>query len=67
MVIYLEQGIDLHMAQLMPLPLFVASVKSRLILPFWYWLTWVILEKGPVKWVCECVFIHLSCNVVLYV
>jgi len=31
-VICLERGADLHMAQLMPLPL--ASVKSRLILPF---------------------------------
>ena len=25
----------------------VASVKSRLVLPFWYRLTWVFLEKGP--------------------
>ena len=24
-----------------------ASVKSRLVLPFWYWLTRVVLEKGP--------------------
>ena len=24
----------------------LASVKSRLVLPFWYWLTWVVLEKG---------------------
>jgi len=23
-----------------------ASVKSRLVLPFWYQLTWVVLEKG---------------------
>jgi len=23
----------------------LASVKSRLVLPFWYWLTWVILDK----------------------
>ena len=45
MVICLEQGADLHMAQLMPLPL--ASVKSRLVLPFWYWLTQVVLNKGP--------------------
>jgi len=36
MVICLEQGADLHMAQLMPLPLTLASVKSRLVLPFWY-------------------------------
>jgi len=46
----MQQGADLHMAQLMPLPLTVfASVKSRLALPFWYWLTWVVLEKGPLN------------------
>ena len=32
----------------------LASVKSRLVLPFWYRLTWVVLKKGPlygcVKW-----------------
>jgi len=34
MVIYLERGADLHMAQLMPLPLTVSCLfKSRLILP----------------------------------
>jgi len=41
-VICLEQGADLHMAQLMPLPLTV----SRLVLPFWYRLTRVVPEKG---------------------
>ena len=51
-VICLERGADLHMAQLMPLSL--ASVKSRLVLPFWYRLTWVVLEKGPLN-VCVCV------------
>jgi len=46
-VICLERGADLHMAQLMPLPLTVlASVKSRLFLPFWYRLTLVVPEKG---------------------
>jgi len=35
MVVCLEQGADLHMAQLMPLPpLSLASLKSRLVLPF---------------------------------
>ena len=24
----------------------LASVKSRLVLPFWYWLTWVVQDKG---------------------
>jgi len=34
-VICLEHSADLHMAQLMPLPLMsLASVKSRLVLPF---------------------------------
>jgi len=45
-VICLERGADLHTAQLMPLPLSLASVKSRLILPFWYWLTQVVPDKG---------------------
>ena len=27
----------------------LASVKSRLVLPFWYWLTWVVAEKGPLN------------------
>jgi len=27
----------------------VASVKSRLVLPFWYRLTWVVPEKGPLN------------------
>jgi len=38
MVMYLGQGGDLHMAQLMPLPLtFSCSGKSRLVLPsLWY-------------------------------
>jgi len=52
MVICLELGADLHMAQLMPLTL--ASVKSRLVLPFWYRITWVVPEKGPLN-VCVCV------------
>ena len=42
----LEQGADLLMAQL-------ASVKSRLVLPFWYRLTWVVADKGPLKG-CVC-------------
>jgi len=46
-VICLERRADLHMAQLMPLPLTVlASVKSRLFLPFWYRLTLLVPEKG---------------------
>ena len=53
MVICLERRADLHMAQLMPLLLtFLASVKSRLVLPFWYQLTRVVLEKRAFKRVC---------------
>jgi len=47
MVICLERDADLHMAQLMPLSL--ASVKSRLVLPFWCQLTRVVPEKGPLN------------------
>jgi len=50
-VICLEQGADC-LVQLMPLhpktPLFLASFKSRLVLPFWYQFTQgVVLEKRP--------------------
>ena len=30
----------------------LASVRFRLVLPFWYQLTWVVPEKGPFKRVC---------------
>jgi len=33
----------------------LASVKSRLVLPFWYRLTWVVPEKGPLN---RCVFFN---------
>jgi len=43
----LEQGANLLMAQLMPLPLTVSCFsKIQISLPFWYRLTWVVLEKG---------------------
>jgi len=45
------------MVQLMPLrpktPSSLASFKSRLVLPFWYQLTQVVLEKRPLN-ECEC-------------
>ena len=54
MVICLERGADLHMAQLMPLPLTVSCF--RLVLPFWYWLTWVVPDKVALNGcVCVCV------------
>jgi len=42
-----EQGADLHMAQRMPQPLTVSCFsKIQIGLPFWYRLTWVVLDKG---------------------
>jgi len=36
----MNQGADLHMAQLMPLPLTIScSSKSRLVLPSWFHLS----------------------------
>jgi len=62
-VVGLEQGADLHIAQLMPLPLTDSClVKSRLVLPFWYRLTRVVPEKGPLNvcvCVCVCVCVYL--------
>ena len=55
-VICLEQDADLHMAQLMPLPLSLASVKSWLVLPFWYHLTRAVPEKGPLN---RCVYLFI--------
>jgi len=49
-VICLEQGADLHMAQQMPLPLTVSCFsKIQVGLPFWYRLTRVVLDKGPLN------------------
>jgi len=50
-VVSLEQGADLHMAQLMPLTVSCFS-KIQIGLPFWYRLTWVVPEKGPLNGVC---------------
>ena len=59
MVICLELGTDLHMAQLMPLPLTVScfsKIRIGLPLPFWYRLTRVVPDKGPLNGcVCVCV------------
>jgi len=58
MVICLERGADLHMAQLMPLPLTVPCFgKIHIDLPFWYWLTRVVLDKGPLN-VCVHTYIQ---------
>jgi len=54
-VICLEQGADLHTARLMPLPLTVSCFsKIQIGLLFWYLLTRVVLDKGPLNG-CVCV------------
>ena len=54
-VICLERGADLHMSQLMPLPLTVSCFsKIQIGFTFWYWLTWVVPEKRPLNG-CVCV------------
>ena len=59
MVICLERDADLHMAQLMPLPLTVSCFSDdRLVLPFWYRLTWAVAEKGPLNG-CVCVRVRV--------
>jgi len=65
MVICLERDADLHMAQLMPLPLAVSCFsKIQIGLPFWYRLTRVVSEKGPLNG-CVCVWILDLCNVIV--
>jgi len=65
-VICLDGSADLHMAQLMPLPLTVSCFSEiQIVLPFWYRLTWVVPEKGPLNGcVCVCVVytIHAYIN-----
>ena len=49
-VICLERGADLHTAQLMPLLLTVSCFsKIKMVLPFWYRLTRVVQDKGPLN------------------
>ena len=59
MVICLERGVDLHMAQRMQLPLTdscLSKIQIRFYLSgtFWYRLTWVVPDKGSLS-VCVCV------------
>ena len=62
MVICLERDADLHVAQLMPLPLTV-SCFSKIQISFCYRLTRVIPEKGPLNG-CVCVCVSLTLGVV---
>ena len=47
----------------------LASVKSRLVLPFWYRLTWVVPEEGPLNgcvwWVCVCFAVLIATYLVI--
>ena len=66
MVICLDRGADLHMAQPMPLLLTDSCFsKIQIGLPFWYRLTRVVPEKGPLnECVCVCFIVetlHPSC------
>ena len=46
----------------------LAPVKSRLVLPFWYRLTQVVLEKRPLNGCCcccSCLLVEFSCSSVV--
>ena len=61
MVVCLEQGADLHMAQLMPLPLTVSCV-SKIQIGFTFLVPAHLGSpgKGAVKRVCVCVCVQCS-------
>ena len=67
MVMCPGQDADMHMAQVMPLPLTVScSGKSRLVLPFWYRLTRVVpdtIQEGHKMVVCVCVCVCVRVRV----
>ena len=67
MAVCLEQGVDLHMAQPMPLPLTVSCFSK--INPDWFCLSGTgspgYFQKRAIKWVCVCVCVH-ACVCVLY-
>jgi len=63
-VICMERGADLQMAQLMPLPLTVSCLsKIQIGFTFWYRLTRVVLDKGPLN---GCVFVGKTLRNVCY-
>ena len=59
-VVCLERGADLHMAQLMPLPLTV-SCFSKIQIGFTFLVPALPGSPGQraIKWVCVCVYIYL--------
>ena len=66
MVICLERGANLHMAQLMPLPLTVSCfTKIQNGLPFWHRLTRVVPDKEPLNG-CVCVCIYIMSKATTY-
>jgi len=63
-VVCLLLGADLHMVQLMPLPLTVSCFgKIQIGLPFWYRLTRVVPKKRAVKHVCVCACVRACVRV----
>ena len=49
-------------------PLSLAPVKSRLVLPFWYRLTWVVPDKEPLSgcmYVCMFIAVSLCGSIIL--
>ena len=65
MVICLERGADLHMVQLMPLPLTVSCFSKIQVLSFWYRFIRVVPDEGPLNGrVCvQCVYKPFSVRV----
>ena len=57
----------MHMVQLMPLhpttPSSLVSFKSRLVLPFWYWLTQVVPKKRPLNGCSSSSLFHTALDV----
>ena len=68
MVICLERGAYLHMAQLMPLPLTVSCFsKIQIGFPFWYRLSRVVPDKRPLNGcVHVCTNRHTDTRLTLY-
>jgi len=65
MVICLERDADLYMTQLMPVPLTISCFsKIQIGFTFWYQLTRVVLEKGPLNR-CVCVLLYSLLYVVI--
>ena len=61
MVICLERGADLHMAQLMPLTLTVSCFsKIQICFTFLVPAHLVVPDKGPLNW-CVCLSVGILC------